>query len=350
MPKFASYLDLPKVKKPALWTFFWAAVFFALINVAVFVVFDLKYFEVIGHKQLLSYAFDNEIQSMIHKIRNEEEPQLIMLGDSTMWGASLDDVSDTTAARLGAINLASPGNSLLDMYATIEAIDNNDNTYLFVINPNMFEAYYADRPFEDLIRYPRLVTRTMQVERTRLDSCCSVRIPERDILEESVESAFFRFLPLYRNRELIMKKAIRVPPHIAINVIINNMIDTWFGLRERPKKHVDPEITKKTSGLYSAEDFTDTRMIRALSVLSELHRVRPNIHYVILGENRYERNFQRIHNYRVIHDAIRNKESVLDLHTKFQPDMYLDTTHMNPAGHAVAAEEIASYLSLQNAP
>ena len=100
MPKLASYLELPKVKKHVLWTFFWAAVFFALINAAVYVVFDINYFDRVGHERLLTSPSDNEIRSLLTKARGDDRKQLVVLGDSAMWGIGLNDSADTTAAKL----------------------------------------------------------------------------------------------------------------------------------------------------------------------------------------------------------------------------------------------------------
>ena len=302
---------------------------------------------------------DNELQSVIDKIQKEKDKKhIILLGDSVIWGVGVNDPQNTVAGFLTeeftqtgrddvrVVNLSVPGNSFLDAAAVVRAISDEDGVYLFFVNPMLFDAYYANRDFEQIVRFKEVVTDNVQDARHDFEECCSLQIPQESFWSLRFQKFLFHSIPLYRNRDLMTKKLLGLQPFVAANGFLNRILDIRFDLLFKRKPMVIGEREKPPK---RSIDFKGSRMLKILSEVTMLLRDQPNVYYVILDENMFTESAAHRRNIQYIHDAI-PFDHVLNLSDTFSEDLYFDTIHLKPAGHARMAQKIATFLSSFDAP
>lgn len=333
--------------------------FFVLINGVVWVVFDWKFFEWVGFDRLLMHPSDNELQSVIEKLQKEKDKKhLILLGDSIIWGIGINDPGNTVAGFLTqefaqadhddirVVNLSVPGNSFLDDMAIVQALSDEDAVYLFFINPMLFDPYYANRNFEQIVRFKELVTDNMQGVRSDFEECCSLQIPQESFWSSPLHTLLFHSMSLYRNRDLITKKLLGLQPFVAANGLFNRILAIHFDVlfKRKPMVIGDRELPPKRS-----IDFSGSRMLTILSQVTVLLGNKPNVYYVILDDNMFTEGAAHRRNIQYIRDALHSTH-ILNLSDTFSDDLYFDTVHLKPAGHARMAQKIATFLSSFHAP
>jgi len=350
------YIRIEEKSRAIFWIGFWGLVFFAIINVWVFLVFERDFFGARGFDRLLMQPSDNELQSVINKIKSDDDKKhIILLGDSVVWGVGVNDPKETIAGHLSdklsdrsdvrVVNLAIPGNSFLDELAIIEALDDPSDAYVFFINPILFSDEYADRSFEEVVRFKRLVQRGLSGERNLFMQCCNLDIPA-EMPQWVVSSFVFRALPLYHNRDLITKDLIGLQPSIAVDALIHRLRNFQIlkAFERRPMEMGGGEVV---SGGESP-DFAESRMTRILREVSEILSDRPNIFYVVLNENRFQRGPEYRRSIRAVEKVIQS-DNILNLIGEVRKDLYLDTVHMKPEGHGLVAGLIFQFLESRNA-
>lgn len=352
----SSYIHLRPTSKNALWSLAWALVFFVLINGVIWIAFDWKFFEWVGFDRLLMHPSDNEILSVIDKIRTDDKKKrIVLLGDSIIWGVGINDPQETLTGHLSKsyadredihmVNLSVPGNSFLDAATTIRAAYNENDVYLVFVNPMLFDHYYADRDFEEVVRFKELVQRNLREMRGTFKQCCGLMIPENTPWIARVDSVLFHIIPLYHNRDLITKSLIGLQPSIAVDALLNRMRKFSPSPFERKTMHIesDPVVEKESI------DFTGSRMLVILRQVTELLQDKENVYYVILDDNRFKKNVVQDRNTILVKDAIAS-DHILDLYRKIPTEHFLDSVHMKPSGHALLADRIFRFLSQYDAP
>ena len=333
----------------------WGLVWFVLFNIAVWFVFDRHFFDWVGFDRLLMQHSTNELESVIEKVKNEKDKKhIVLLGDSIVWGVGVNDPKETLAGQLSTllkdrediriVNLAVPGNSFLDMATQIKKGYRSGDIYMFFINPMLFDEEYANSTFEEMVRFKETVKYVLTEERGRFEQCCNLFIP-RLIGRSIISRFFFDTVPIYRNRDGITKWIIGLQPSIAVDAVLHRFVSFRLArLFERRPMSVggDPVVLRQT------HDFSVSRMTQILSNITKVLKEYPNVFYVILDDNRFEKNIFQDQNIAHVRGVI-DSDKVFSLYKMIGSDLYLDSVHMNSAGHQNAAEKVFEFLLQSNA-
>ena len=334
-----------------LWILVWALLFFVLINVVVYVIFDTDIFGETTYSQLLMQGSDNEMRAVIDKLHNDDRRHVVLIGKSVTWGVH-DVLQETFSSRpeyrdRTLVTIASPGFFLPNLYAALDAAYNHKDTFVVFLSPFDFEPYYADRPFQVLMKYPLLAQRELADDREALRDCCDFHVPQdSDLLSSTVSDAAFSLVPLYRNRDLINKSLIGLQPYVVVHAVIGRTMNELIALTgDRPFSDPPGPLTKHRN-----QDLTDGRMARMVEILNAPYRSRDNVFYVLLDTNRYEPGALEDGNYREI-ERIVGSDRTLSLHKQIRshPEHYRDTMHLTREGGAVLAERVFQFLFDRNA-
>jgi hypothetical protein len=352
------YIRLPKIPLSSLWIVFWALVFFLLINVFVWGVFDRFFWTTVGFDRLVMQPSDNEIRSMIDKIKQRDQKNIVLLGDSIIWGVGINDYGETIAAKLQdslaekVVNLSVPGNSFFDMTATIEEVYNEDDVYLFFVNSMLFDDYYALRGFEESVRFKGLVTKRFADDHEEFLQCCDINIPQKDpFIEQWIDDILYQWVPLYRNRDLVTKFIIGLHPSVASDALVHRFVK--YGVRIWDKWDISgfsSLVTRKPMMLeYKATeketiDITNSRMISIVQSLTERLRDKKNVYFVILDDNRFKKDHVQDKNIRAIESAIQS-DQILNLYRKIPSEHFLDSVHIRPSGYEIVATQILDFIT-----
>lgn len=338
-----------------LWILIWGCIWFLGINAAVWCAFDRHFFDWVGFDRLLMQPSDNELQGVMSKIKNEtDKKHIVLLGDSIVWGIGVNDPKETLSGQLSqlfkergdirVVNLAVPGNSFLDMAAQVRSGYNPNDIYVFFVNSMLFDEEFAKSSFEDMVRFKGTVTDMFAADPQRFGGCCDLKIPKQTL--RSVLAGFFAdIVPVYRHRDQITKMMIGLQPSIAVNAMLHRVLSGRLAelLERRPMSIGSDHIVLKQT-----QDFAKSRMTKVLSAVSESLNGYPNIFYVILDDNRFEKNLTQDRNVTVLQQAMASKQ-ILTLYKSIGPDLYLDTVHMTPDGHRKVAEKLFEFLSESHA-
>lgn len=350
------YIRLKPLGKNACHILLWGLIWFILLNIVIWTVFDRKFFDWVGFDRLLMQPSDNEVQSMIDKIRVEDKKHLVLLGDSIVWGIGINDPGESVGGKLTehfsdrgdirVVNLSVPGNSYLDTTAMIRDSYDEENTYVFFVNPMLFRDYYALRDFGETVRFKELVKRVFRGHREDVENCCDLQIPPAGSeIQLWLHQVVFHLIPLYHNRDLIAKTLVGLHPSSAVNAVLHRMRTFSPSLFARKPMHVEstPDTQKEVI------DFSGSRMLKVLRHVTELLGDRENVYYVILDDNMFVKNSVQDRNVKLIVDAIAS-DRILNLYRKIFAKNFLDAVHMKPSGHALVADHIVRFLSQHDAP
>jgi len=345
---------LPAVGKTAVWSL----LFFALINLCVWWRYDAQAI-LVSPVRLADHHSENELRRVSEAVVADDNSHLVLIGNSIIWGVGLPDATTRLDAVLSdslkdsgtpVINLALPGNSLLDYYAQLDQLYNPRDTFVVFVSPVHFEAEHANVTFDELVRYPGLVKQIFADQQDILYDCCHVLLPPSAPAWHSVaDSLLWNAVPLYRNRDVITKNIIGFPAHVAVHTVLRRSFSKVMRL-VGAEDNLLPRIVKGV-GFQPEEDFTDSTMLLLLDRLSLPYADEDNVMYVLLDNNRYPEGDVRNNNYALIQGAIHSNR-ILNLHHRFPKDVYLegDTLHMNTDGHALLAKEVLDFLSQNDAP
>ncbi|MBI3336789.1 hypothetical protein HYZ98_04475 [Candidatus Peregrinibacteria bacterium] len=350
-----AYIRITRKPCSVLWVVMWGFLWFVVFNIAVWFVFDRHFFDWVGFDRLLMQPSVNELQSVIGKIKNENSKRhLVLLGDSIVWGVGVNDPKETLAGQLGTllkdqediriVNLAVPGNSFLDMAAQVREGYRPNDIYVFFINPMLFDEEYANRTFDESVRFKETVSFALAKERGRFGECCDLDIPLFNF-RSVVSRLFTPVVPVYRHRDNITKWSIGLPPSIAVDAILHRLFNVRLTqLLERRPMSVGEGITT----LRQTQDFRQSRMMRLLADVTSILKEYPNVLYVILNDNRFEKNAFQDRNIVSLKASI-HSERVLSLYKTIGSDLYLDSVHMTPEGHGKVAEKVFEFLRTSDA-
>lgn len=350
-----SYIRLKPVGQDACWILVWGAVWFVLLNAVIGIIFDWKFFDVVGFDRLMMQPSDNELQSMIDKVRAEDKKHLILLGDSIVWGIGIQNPENSIAGRLGeyladreewrVTNLSVPGNSFFDAAAVIRDSYDEKNAYVFFVNPMLFREYYASRDFEGTVRFKELVKRIFREHTELFQRCCDLDIPStHSDIALWLQRMVFRSVPLYHDRDLLTKELLGLHPSVAVDALLNRMRTFSPSLFARKPMHVEgaPGTPKEVM------DFSGSRMFPVLREVTELLQEKDNVFYVILDDNMFAKTKTQDRNVTKILTAI-SSERILNLYRKIPAEHFLDAVHMKPSGHALVAGLVFQFLSQHDA-
>lgn len=329
--------------------FGWAAVFFVLLNVAVWALYDVRFLDRFGKDRLLMNPSENELESVIHHIqRDSEKRHIIFLGDSITWGVGIDDPAQTFVGHIQTafadqgdtrvLNLSVPGATFFDQFAILRKLYRPEDTYVVVLDPIAFYKQRKLTHWEDLARFPRFDAEVLADDLDAIRACCAMETPRTSPVEASIRHAAFRLLPLYRNRDIISKSAIGLTASNAATAIIDRAFVSGF---ERvPEKEVIPAL----SGLRQVPFAIDEHpLVKILSLLSARHRA-PNILYVIADEATYRRDAAGQRNIDAVLRAL-DSASILNLYTAMdRTHITGDGIHLTMSGHAALAEQLLQSL------
>lgn len=349
------YIRLKPLGKNACHILLWGLIWFILLNIVIWTIFDRKFFDWVGFDRLLMQPSDNELQSMIDKVRVESKKHLVLLGDSIVWGIGINDPGESVGGKftehfldrgdIRVVNLSVPGNSFFDNAAIVRDSYSENNVYVFFVNPMLFRNYYALRDFEGTVRFKELVKRVFRGHEETIESCCDLQIPPAGSeLQLWLHQIVFRLMPLYHNRDLITKTLVGLHPSIAVDAVLNRIRTFSPALFARKPMHVEstPGTQKEVI------NFSGGRMLKILQYVTELLQDRGNIYYVILDDNMFVKNSVQDRNVRLIMDAIAS-DQILNLYRKIPVEHFLDSVHMKPSGHAMVADRIFRFLSQHDA-
>jgi len=305
-------------------------------------------------ERMLNQPSENELLGMMHLLGSDDNEHLVMVGDSTVWGVSADfdeSFAGLLSTRLGedsaeVVNLAVPGMSFLDEYAVIENLWNPHDTYIVFINPIWFHDRYNDKTPEDYIRFPQLVSRYLSESAGALEECCNFSLlAGKPPLQRAITDVVMRYVPLFRNRDLVNKQMLGMQPSIAENTILHRIAAMNFaGAIQREELAPDEGDTEEKETAL-ALDIEKSRSFGLLKHVLSLSEKRDNVHYVILDDNWYERTALHKESMNKLEQLFEGRH-VLNVHNAFEQKHYFGNgyTHLNSAGHILMTDLLYDFL------
>lgn len=354
MPYEATYPDVPPIKRSALCTFAWALLFFALINITVWFVFDHHFFGWIGFERLLNDPSENQLRGMIAKIQSDSDHRhIILVGDSTLWGVPLDyrqTVAGIVARRLQSdpslrvVNLAVPGASFADEYAIIDHLYKPTDTYLFFVNPIWFQDRYSALPFASLVRFPDTVAESLYGDRALLARCCDLQIPSPDSPDVIVRRLLPRMFPLVENQDIINATLLGMHPAAAETVVLSRAAKIIAGEKTTGSvEDIQNTANPNGKGAIPANDVPRGRNFALLRVLRARIGGRTNVRFILLDDDLYFRSPKDTENMNAVAHML-GSGTLLNLQNTIDHSLFSGITHLLPAAQARVADAIIRSL------
>ncbi|MBU0457863.1 hypothetical protein KJ652_05160 [Patescibacteria group bacterium] len=359
MPRPPETLNIRPLPKNILWIGFWALVFFVIINICISQRYDGKYFDKIGFDRLTLEPSDNAVLGILDSMKREEDKKhLVVLGDSVLWGVGVNEVEETVAGILReefkedgirVVNLAQPGSSFIDMAALALNSYDEDNIYLYFLNPIRFDDNIALRDFGEAVRFENIVLDTFNEDRRKLEILFGQLPDEKSRAEKVLKEILFRLIPIYRNRDLITQSIIRMHPAITVNTLVNRVRDMRFGeIFENIPMDLEND-NKEIPERKDPESIENNPTLSHLEFVLPQLRDKPNIFFVIQDDNWFRRTWVQNQNIRRLEGLI-DSDRMLNLYKTVDSSLYYDRTHLNEGGQREVAQAVIDFLSKFNVP
>lgn len=341
-------LQFSEKSRSALALFAWGAVFFVIINVVVYVLFDVRYFQLFAPQRLLMNPSDNQIESLVGKVNHDPSVRhIIFLGDSITWGVSTP-AEQTFVGIIQAhfapdpsvrvLNFATPGDTFFDIFSLLRRLYRPQDTYVVVLDPL---TYYKTKSLTDwsgLARFNRFDAETLDADRMQIRACCRLDVPHFPVIDSLVHRIVFSLLPLYRNRDTINTTFFRLSASNAATALVDRALT--LGAPRVP----EPEVVPALEGLHSVPYSIQDHPLRQLLTLLASDYRQPNILYVLADDATYLRDDAALANVQAVQESL-SGATVLNLHAQLQrADITGDGIHLTRAGHRVMADRILSSL------
>jgi hypothetical protein len=167
MPK-EDVVEVPAKKGFEASALIWFVLWFTVINLFVYMVFDLHFFERVSAERLLMKPSENQVERVIAGIQQEKNIRhIIFLGNSIVWGVGVDSETQTMVGRVKeyyakdpnvrVLSLAVPGESVLDSFAALKKAQNDRDVFVYVINTTFVEDHARYATFNTLVHFPALI-------------------------------------------------------------------------------------------------------------------------------------------------------------------------------------------------